>query len=283
MRILILGATGLLGHRLMIELSKHHEVFGTVRGEIIPSFADSAHIAPMVHCDDVLSYVSTAQIVRPSVVINCIAAIPQRNPDIHEMLIANAQFPHYLADICKVQNARLIHFSTDAVFSGKRGNYTEDDTPDATDTYGMTKRLGEIGDMEHVLTLRCCPIGRELPLSAKHSLVEWFLAQTGEVKGYTKAMLTPMTTHNIASVLDKSILEKSSLHGLYHLSGAPMSKYDLLVWLKDQYQHNVEIIPDDSVVINRTLNGMRLRERIDYGWSIYDITADNALYEKVAI
>lgn len=284
MRILILGATGMLGHRLMIELSKHHEVWGTYRDNI-PAFADSHYFVRMSIYDWQWT-VDAIKNVNPDVVINCVTAIPQRNPTAQDMISINALFPHSLAASCRIRNIRLIHFSTDGVFSGKRGNYTEDDTPDATDVYGMTKRLGEIADKPHVLTLRCCPIGREI--GAKKSLVEWFLAQTGTVKGYTNAIFTPLTTHEIARILNDYVLPNGELSGIYHIGGAVWSKWKVLEVLKAAYKPNdeFEINQDDSVVANRHLNTQRFQDATGYRprfmhQMVQQMRADNALYEGV--
>jgi dTDP-4-dehydrorhamnose reductase len=286
MRILILGANGMLGHRLFIELSKHHEVYGTVRNGTIPSFANRDQIYTYITAPLALPLIEVVKEIRPDVVINCIANIRYDPDNKYSKLItieANSIFPIDLANCCEENNTRLIHFSTDGVFSGKRGNYTEDDTPDATDAYGMTKRLGEISDQKHVLTLRCCPIGREI--GAKKSLVEWFLSQTGTVKGYTKALFTPLSTHKIASVLNDFILPNGELHGLYHLTlGDVISKYDFLCGIRGNFNHDIEIVPDGSVSINRTLNSNRLVIPLsgnfdDYIMMLETMAADNALYE----
>lgn len=288
MRILILGANGMLGHRLFIELSKHHEVWGTVRGGGILSFADSDKILPYITLPLAYPLIEVVKEIRPDVVINCIANIRHQPDNKYSKLVtieANSIFPIDLAICCEEHNARLIHFSTDGVFSGKRGNYTEDDMPDATDVYGMTKRLGEISDQKHVLTLRCCPIGREI--GAKKSLVEWFLAQTGTISGYTNAIFNPLTTHEIARMLNEYVLPNPDLHGLYHVGGDIWSKWKMLLVLKAAYKptEEYEINQDDSVVINRHLNTQRFQEATGYRprflhQMIQVMRADNALYEE---
>lgn len=287
MRILILGATGMLGHRLFIELSKHHEVWGTWSGGWFPKGFPKDRFAFLKAPVEPYSglkplFADTC----PDVVINCIAVI---RPDQRVPLPAiqvNAEFPYELMFATHEHDIRLIHFSTDGVFSGRKGNYTEDDTPDATDVYGMTKRLGEISDKKHVLTLRCCPIGRELPLSAKRSLVEWFLAQTGTVKGYSNAWFNPLTTHEIAHMLNDYVLPNGELHGLYHVGGVVWSKDIALRHLNRAYAHNVEIIPDDSVDCDRTMVRTKFYYATGYTHPtmedmLTEMAADNALYEGV--
>lgn len=283
MRILILGASGMLGHRLMIELSKHHEVYGTLHKNF-----ELARLRSDLNCIPMsLGYMQALGSLGElslDVVINCIAAIPQGDVNTAQMIMYNAHAPHVISNACEEYKARLIHFSTDGVFSGKRGDYTEADTPDATDVYGMTKRLGEISDKPHVLTLRCCPIGREI--GAKKSLVEWFLAQAGTVKGYANAKFTGLTTHEIARIVNQCILPRPDLHGLYHVGGAPISKYDLLNQLKYISEHDVNVDADYSVQPNRTLNSKRFFDETRYvttTWNsmIDEMAADNALYEGV--
>lgn len=286
MKILILGASGMLGHRLFIELSKHHEVYGTYRSKF-PFFGEATRMFRMSVMFGKEARTPIEEI-HPDVIINCIAAIPQAGYDAEYMISMNASLPIKLADLCRQYGIRLIHFSTDAVFSGKRGNYTEDDEPDGSDTYALTKRLGEISDQEHVLTLRCCPIGREL--NGAHSLVEWFLAQTGEVKGYTKAHFNPLTTHEIARLINDYVLPRPDLHGVYHIGGDVWSKWAVLKCLNSAYRPDdpIEIVQDDSIVRNRHLNTQRFQTETGYRprflhQMLQEMVADNALYEKVAI
>jgi dTDP-4-dehydrorhamnose reductase len=284
MRILILGATGLLGHRLFIELSKHHEVWGTYRDDDIPTFGNKDYFVEMLDCNW-QDADRAIEITTPSVVINCTAVIPQRHYIIQDMIRVNSEFPHDLATICRGKGIRLIHFSTDGVFSGKRGYYSEDDTPDATDVYGMTKRLGEISDKSHVLTLRCCPIGREI--GAKKSLVEWFLAQTGTIKGYAKAQFCPLSTHEIARMLNDYVLPNGELHGLYHVGSQPIDKFSVLGALKDIYKRTeVTTLMDLEPKPDRSLNTVKFDLATGYrapswgrGKMLEEMAADNALYE----
>lgn len=286
MRILILGATGMLGHRLFIELSKHHEVWGTWRGSHLPSVLPKDRLFLFgVQSLRWSENLSAAFAIKPDVVINCIADIrPSRTIDAIEI---NAAFPYELVYRTHENNARLIHFSTDGVFSGKKGDYTEDDTPDATNIYGVTKRLGEIAETEHVLTLRCCPIGREI--GAKKSLVEWFLAQTGTIQGYAKAQFSPLTTHEIARMLNEYVLPNGELHGLYHVGTQPIDKFSVLGALKDIYKRtDVTTLMDLEPKPDRSLNTVKFDLATGYraptwerGKMLDEMAADNALYEGV--
>jgi dTDP-4-dehydrorhamnose reductase len=176
---------------------------------------------------------------------------------------ANALFPHDLAAACRERGARLIHISTDCVFSGRKGGYTETDRPDPEDVYGRSKLLGEVAT-PGALTLRTSMIGREIATS--RGLLEWFLAQSGgTVRGFTRAVFsgptTPVLSRAIADVLERH----QSLEGLYHLGAEPIDKHALLLALRDAFGLDVEIEPDDGVVIDRSLDSSRFREAT--GWA----------------
>src|SRR5262249_41426173 len=140
----------------------------------------------------------------------------------------NSLFPHQLRDLCEDLGARLIHFSTDCVFSGHTGNYRESDVPDATDVYGRSKLLGEVTEAPG-LTLRTSIIGLELSHHA--SLIEWFLAQRGAIKGFRRAIYTGITTTEMGRLIDRVLQRHSDLHGVWHVASASITKYDLLVKL----------------------------------------------------
>ncbi|NTU50097.1 MAG: SDR family oxidoreductase, partial [Desulfobulbaceae bacterium] len=165
-------------------------------------------------------------------------------------------FPHRLSKLCALVGARLIHISTDCVFSGKKGMYSEEDFPDANDLYGRTKLLGEV-DYPNALTLRTSMIGHEI--TGSKSLISWFLAQKGPVKGYRRAVFSGLPTVEIARVILDFVLPNAELHGVYHLSAAPIDKYDLLSRVAMVYGKSIEIVPDDSVQINRSLDSSRFR------------------------
>jgi dTDP-4-dehydrorhamnose reductase len=263
MRLCIVGGTGMLGHCLLRELSKTHETWATLR-HINDSVLALPNVSPgrLFGDVDVLDYDSIVRAfarIRPDVVINCVGLIKQRKEARSPLasICVNAQLPHRLSLLCDVIGARLIHFSTDCVFSGSRGMYTEQDTPDASDLYGRTKLLGEITDQPHCLTLRTSLIGREL--KTHFGLVEWFLAQHGSAKGYQRAIFSGFPTVIIATILRDYILPNSQLSGLYHLSADPISKYELLQLIKDACTKDIEIVPESHVVIDRSLNSDRFR------------------------
>ena len=173
----------------------------------------------------------------------------------------NAVLPHRLARLCALAGARLIHLSTDCVFAGDKGMYREDDLPDAQDVYGRTKLLGEV-DYPHALTLRTSIIGHEL--ASHHSLVCWFLSQHGPVRGYSQAIFSGLPTVEIARVIDKYVLDRPELHGLYHLSAEPIDKLSLLQLVAKTYGKENEITEDRSMVIDRSLDSTRFRSATGY-------------------
>jgi dTDP-4-dehydrorhamnose reductase len=201
--------------------------------------------------------------VKPDVVINCVGLVKQL-PGAEDPLTAipmNALLPHRLLATCKVAGARLIHISTDCVFDGARGMYRESDFADAADLYGRSKYLGELHDPQAV-TLRTSIIGPEL--GTAHGLVSWFLAQRGRVKGFTRAIFSGLPTVELARVIRDFVIPAADLSGLYHVSSAPISKYDLLCGVAREYGHSIEIVPDGELVIDRSLDSSRFRERTGY-------------------
>jgi len=262
MKILILGATGMLGHKLMQVLSPHFTVIGTVRGDIShlrehPILGKMSLIGTVL-ADSISSVRHAIEQCKPDVIINCIGIVKQlpSSRDPLPSIAINALFPHQLAQICLKQKIRLIHMSTDCVFSGNKGNYTEEDPSDAEDLYGKTKFLGEV-DYPGCLTIRTSIIGREL--DSTHGLVEWFLHQRGKmIQGYKKAIFSGLTTNALAEIIGTIIEEHPDLHGVWQVAADPISKYDLLMLLKQQYQtDDIVIEPDEGIVSDRSLNGSR--------------------------
>ncbi len=262
MHILILGGTGMLGHKLFQHLRKEFAgTYCTIRGSINEPLIRSIDLfqsgGVIENCDvgefrklEILLLES-----RPRVVINCIGIVKQRaeaNRAVPSIAV-NALFPHQLADVCGRWGGKLIHFSTDCVFSGRRGGYLENDFPDAEDLYGRTKALGEIADGT-ALTLRTSIIGRELAHS--ESLLEWFLRQDhGRVSGFTRAMYSGVTTNYMARVVARLIEASPIPSGLYQVASETISKFDLLCLLREAYRIDVEISPDPNFDCDRSMKG----------------------------
>lgn len=268
MRVLILGVSGLIGHKLLQELSTDYEVFGTLHkakkqyGNI--SLFSSKNIIECIDVNEFEFLEGVFSAVNPDVILNCVG-ITKRKIDTNNplgVLQINAVFPHKLAVWAKDNYKRIIHFSTDCVFDGTVGNYTETSLTTAEDIYGRTKALGEI-NYNHTLTIRSSFIGQEL--FDKTELLDWFLSQEGkQIKGFTNTFYSGVSTIYMARVIKKIISNYPNLNGLYQLApDEPISKYELLNIAKKAYKINIEIIPDDKHIHRPTLNGSKLREKIN--------------------
>jgi dTDP-4-dehydrorhamnose reductase len=267
MRILILGGDGMLGHRLFLHLRDRHEVRVTLRGEVA-DYARFGLFSPReavggldLRTTEALEAVGAA--CRPEAIVNCVGIVKQRGDASAAIpsLEINSLLPHRLAQVAGRIGARLVHFSTDCVFSGRAGGYREDDFPDAGDLYGRTKLLGEVAE-PHCLTLRTSIIGHEL--SRKTGLLEWFLAQAGPVRGFRKAVFSGFTTIEMSRIVERMLVEHPSASGLWHVSAEPIDKHALLCLVRDRLGLPVEIVPDDSLVIDRSLDSTRFRAAFGY-------------------
>lgn len=266
MKILIVGTTGMLGYSLFSNLSDHegYEVFGTVRNILGKEKFFEEYLDNLVFDIDVNDFSklkSAIETINPDVVINCIGLIKQHEISKQHInaIEINSLLPHKLAQVCDGVSAKLIHFSTDCVFSGKAGSYRETDVPDATDIYGKSKCLGEVNYGKH-LTLRTSIIGHELNTSV--SLIDWFLTQNDKVNGFSKAIFSGLPTCYIANLLGKYILPNEQLNGLFHLSVEPIDKYSLLKLVSKVYGKKIEVIKSEHLVIDRSLDSSYLRDKI---------------------
>ncbi len=290
MKILILGGSGMLGHRLWINLSKTHETWITIRGEPekFPDLPEFPH--QYIRGDvDALNFDQVTRAlasIQPDLVINCIGLIKQMGHIARDPIFSislNALLPHRVSLICRTARIRMIHISTDCVFNGKKGNYTEDDPSDAEDLYGRTKFLGEVS-YPHTITLRTSIVGREI--KNRLGLIEWFLAQTGEIKGYKKAIYTGFTTDELSNIILNYVIPRPDLSGVYHVSSYPISKYDLLLLAKDAFHHDVSINPNESFILDRSLDSSRFRKATSYippTWKemIFTMANNASLYHQL--
>lgn len=267
-RVLVIGATGMLGHVVLRELavSDKLNVSGTVRAAgsvrlLPPGLRDRTIAGIDVENPDTL--VSAFADAQPDVVVNCVGLVKQLSnaEDPLAALPINSIFPHRLSRLCALSGARLVHISTDCVFSGSKGMYAETDPSDAVDLYGKSKFLGEVA-APHAVTLRTSIIGHEL--ASAHGLLEWFLAQTGEVKGYRRAIFSGLPTVELARVIRDVVLPLPMLSGVYHVAAAPITKLDLLNLFAREYGKSGTIIPSDDVRIDRSLSGERFRAATGY-------------------
>lgn len=273
MRILILGASGMLGNAVIRVLSEKTgwQVYGTVRSEGAKRHFGrdiAERLLPGVDVEQHDSLVQAFARVRPDVAVNCVGLVKQlaEADDPLRAVPINTLLPHRLARLCELAGARLVHVSTDCIFSGEKGGYRESDPSDAKDLYGRSKFLGEAA-YPHAITLRTSIIGHEL--QGAHGLVGWFLAQQGSCKGYTKAIFSGLPTVVLARIIRDVVIPRPDLHGVYHVAANPISKHDLLKLVAQVYGKRIEIVPDDKLVIDRSLNADRFREATGYvapGW-----------------
>jgi dTDP-4-dehydrorhamnose reductase len=268
MRVLILGASGMLGNAMFRVFSEvaDNAVFGSVRSESARRHFPDALQQNILCGVDVENQDSLARLfgaVQPELVINCVGLVKQLAESDDPLLAIpiNSLLPHRLAGLCRVAGARLVHISTDCVFSGDKGGYVESDFADADDLYGRTKLLGEV-DYPHAVTVRTSIIGHEL--AGSRSLVNWFLAQEGTVKGFTRATFSGLPTVVLAKVVRDVIAPRPELRGLYHVAAQPISKFDLLRLVGDVYGKRIAIEANDALVIDRSLDAGRFRAATGY-------------------
>lgn len=268
MKALVLGASGMLGNAMMRVLSQNPalEVWGTARSPSVkqffsPDLRERIVAGIDVENQDILTHVLAE--LRPAILVNCIGLVKQVvNAD--DPLLAlpiNSMLPHRLARLCALGGARLVHVSTDCVFKGTTGSYRESDPSDAEDLYGKSKFLGEVAYPQTV-TLRTSIIGHEL--ASAHGLIDWFLAQEGRVKGYRRAIFSGLPTVELARVVRDVVLPRPEISGIYHVASKPIAKLDLLKLVAEVYGKSIEIVPDDAVVIDRSLNADCFREATGY-------------------
>ena len=267
-KVVVLGASGLLGNAVLrlFAQSAGYEAVGSARStnalRLLPEDLSDRVICG-VDVENIYSLISLFAKVQPDVVINCVGLVKQLS-EADDPLVAiplNSLLPHRLARLCGVAGARLVHMSTDCIFSGAKGMYTEVDLSDANDLYGRSKYLGEV-DYPHAITLRTSIIGHEL--SGGHSLVGWFLAQQDSVKGFRRAIFSGLPSVELARVIRDHVIPHPELHGVYHVSADPINKFDLLTLISNIYRKEIDIATDDNFIIDRSLDSTRFREATGY-------------------
>lgn len=264
----MLGTSGLIGSTMFRVLSERSDwqVYGSIRSESLKSFLPETNHGNLVCNVDVNHFSSVIQAVadiKPDVVINCIGATKHKKEGNSPLdaIDLNALFPHRLAQLCELAQARLIHISTDCVFSGKVGMYSETDSTDADDVYGKSKALGEVV-YGNALTLRTSTIGHEL--QSDYGLLNWFLSQNERCRGFNRAIFSGLPTVVLAMVIRDLVIENKGLSGLYHVAAQPINKYELLKLIADVYKKKINIEIDDSLVIDRSLDARKFNLAAGY-------------------
>jgi dTDP-4-dehydrorhamnose reductase len=266
-RVLVVGASGMLGHEAIRVLAPDFEVWGACRNlDELPSLGIPAdRLLPGLDASRAESALEILERVRPDVCLNAAGIVKQRAEAKAAVpsIAVNSLWPHVLAEACVKYSARMVHVSTDCVFSGATGNYSERDVPDDFDLYGRSKLLGEVTDQSHVVTLRTSIIGWQIGVPT--GLVAWFAAHRREpLKGFRRAIFSGLTTRVLTEVIRDVIIPDPSLSGLWHVSADPIDKYTLLLDLARHMGWNVQITPVDEPAIDRSLDSTRFRERT--GW-----------------
>jgi len=290
MRLLILGGTGMLGHKLWQEAANPLDAWATIRaGELggpAAAVLDPARVVTGVSADDLDSVARALEVSGADAVVNCIGIVKQSSAaaDPVPSISVNSLFPHQVAALCRERGVRFVHISTDCVFAGTRGGYTEDDFPDARDLYGRSKLLGEVAG-PGALTVRTSIIGREL--GSSFGLVEWFLGEAGgTVRGFEKAIFSGFTTQALAAILIEILTDHPELEGLWQVSAEPIDKLRLLRLVRDAYGVEIEIEPDTEMAVDRSLDSSRFRAATGWsppGWEqmITAMAADPTPYEEI--
>jgi dTDP-4-dehydrorhamnose reductase len=289
MKVLVLGGSGMLGHKLVQRWRDEFDVWTSLRGpfgeyERFGIFERSRTIDGLSVTDtDALE--GAIEKLRPDVIFNAVGIVKQvpTAKNTVATLLINSVLPHQLAGIAAGVGARLIQISTDCVFEGTRGDYSEDDAPDAIDLYGKSKNLGEVIE-GNCLTLRTSIIGREL--ATDHGLVEWVLGNRGEtINGYTRAIFSGFPTVVVADIISDLIRNHRDLRGLYHVSSDPINKFDLLSLIKKSYRIQLAIEPYEDFRIDRSLDSARFRRATgfdppDWPEMIERMAEDKTPYEE---
>lgn len=279
----------MLGHKVFQVLSHRFDTYATFQDSNgqwtrLPMYQDRSRTIGGVNALDIDGVVRAIARVKPGVVINCIGIIKQvkEASDPLISLAVNSLFPHRLAELCVATGARMLHVSTDCVFSGRKGKYTEDDVPDAEDLYGRTKLLGEV-NRPGCLTIRTSIIGRDF--LKQTSLLEWFLSQQGDrVKGYENAIYSGLPTVVLSRIFGDIIADHPTLWGVYQVASERISKYELLMKIRDAMKLDIEIDPCDNPVCDRSLSAAKFATTTGYripGWDemISELVADPTPYD----
>ncbi len=257
-RILVLGGTGMAGHVVSTYLEeKGYDVYITSKSAPVSQKSQPVDVTDFVALEKWISSVN------PDVIVNCIGILQKQADDYpHLAILINSYLPHWLENAYRSTDTKIIHLSTDCVFSGRRGSYTENDEPDGATMYDRSKALGEINNNKD-LTFRMSIIGPDRH-DGGTGLLHWFMGQTGEINGYSQVYWNGVTTIHLADAIDEAI--KQNLCGLYQLTPKePINKYHLLLLFQDIFgKTDVQIKPFDGVILNKTL----INTRLDFNFRI---------------
>jgi dTDP-4-dehydrorhamnose reductase len=283
MRVLIFGGDGMLGHQLLRHLRGRHDVRVTLRlgREAYEAYHlfDQTTTYYGIDARQTDSLFKVIRDFRPEAVVNAIGIVKQRSDarQVIPSLEINSLLPHRLAQACQSIGARLVHFSTDCVFSGRKGYYSETDVPDADDLYGRSKLLGEVSE-PHCITLRTSMIGPEI--SRKTGLLEWLLSQRGQtIKGFSKAIFSGFPTSELARIVERILTDLPNIHGVYHVASLPINKYDLLTLIRDCLHLPITIEQDSTFECDRSLDASRFHRETNYSPPTWKAMINDMAYQ----
>jgi dTDP-4-dehydrorhamnose reductase len=283
-KIYLLGVTGMLGAELFVRFNKSSEykVRGSTRLSSCKLLKEFKNIDFNISAFDLKKIEKKIKIFKPDYILNCIGFVKQKIKNFSnntEVYYINSVFPHKIHSMTKKIGAKLIHFSTDCVFSGDKGNYRETDNPDTYDLYGHSKYLGELKQGSDVITIRTSIIGHEL--KTKNGLLEWFLSQKKKCVGFANVFFSGLTTFEVFTFLHLYLFKKNSVSGLIHLSSSKISKYKLLKLISQVYQKKIIIKKDNKIKINRTLNSKYIEKKLSYKCSSWEIMIKQMHLNKI--
>ena len=268
-RILIVGADGMIGFGLYTYFSQltDRDVYASIRSKRdLACFGENWRgqvlVSGSIDDDDKLDTIMAN--AEPDLVINCAGATMHADQGESPLvaLPANSLLPHRLHAASRRVGARFLHLSTDCVFDGARGGYSESEAANAKTVYGLSKALGEVTAAEDAVTIRTSPIGYEI--SSQRGLLAWFLAQSGPIKGFTNAFFTGLTNLHLARTIDRYFVDDPAIHGLFHVTGPKISKFDLLVKCAEHFANPIDIAPDGQLVLDRSLDGEKMVSQLGY-------------------
>ena len=258
-KILVLGGTGMLGHTLfrVLERESNHEIYASARDNVLLDKLTEKYTNKYIKNLDATNFQELERVLNslnPDLVINCVGVIKQVEhlDETYQTVLLNSLLPHKIQKVCEDINSKFIHISTDCVFSGARGNYSEEDFADCYDLYGRSKLLGEIGDKRNTITIRTSIIGHEL--RGHISLLDWFLSQKKFCKGFSNAIFSGFPTVILSRIIKDYLIDQEDIFGIFHLSSQPISKYELLKIISDVYSKKIDIMKDEELHIDRSLN-----------------------------
>jgi len=236
MRIFIFGSAGMLGNYLSLHLSSYYSIINVTRNQIDASKANTT---------DICNYIKTTGFEKDDIIINAVGTIKPRVDELGDLnaILVNSAFPHFLAKAADMLNLKLIHITTDCVFAGNSGSYSESDKHDISDVYGRTKSLGE---PKNCTVIRTSIIGEEK--NTKRSLVEWIKSNKGKtITGYTNHYWNGLTCLQVSKTIHSIITSNSFWTGVRHIhSPSTLSKYELLVLVSDIYKLEITVEPKET-------------------------------------